>query len=199
MGVVFMLLITIGQIVTSLGASMSDPQLGWYAMWAGRTLFGLGGESLSVVQSAFVAKYFQGKELAFALGVNLALARVGSVINDVVSALIANAFPFYYAYWMGSVICGLSLISMIVAYYVDISSENIIRAARGAPPLHGQGLFQRIAALCCRCCMRRPNPGNDEDNGGPKEEIHMSAVFKFPLTFWILTGSCISTYICVLT
>ena len=27
--------------------------------WTGRTVFGLGGESLSVVQSAFVAQYFQ--------------------------------------------------------------------------------------------------------------------------------------------
>ena len=58
-------------------------------MWAGRTIFGFGGESLSVVQSAFVASYFQGKELAFAMGVNLALARIGSVVNDTASAAIS--------------------------------------------------------------------------------------------------------------
>lgn len=34
----------------------------------GRVMYGLGGENMSVVQSAIVSKWFVGKELAFALG-----------------------------------------------------------------------------------------------------------------------------------
>ncbi len=62
------------------------------------------------------------------MGVNLALARVGSVLNDVVgcrafelhrggfsfaiklmqvSAAIATNMPVYWAYWVGAIICGL--------------------------------------------------------------------------------------------
>ena len=36
----------------------------WYVMWIGRVVFGFGGESLSVAQSAMIAKWFVGKELA---------------------------------------------------------------------------------------------------------------------------------------
>ena len=70
MGVVFISLITLGQFVVSIGISIKDAPTAWGVMWAGRTIFGFGGESLSVVQSAFVASYFQGKELAFAMGVS---------------------------------------------------------------------------------------------------------------------------------
>lgn len=35
----------------------------------GRVLFGFGGESLGVAQSAFTAKFFRGNELAFAFGI----------------------------------------------------------------------------------------------------------------------------------
>jgi hypothetical protein len=31
-------------------------------------IYGLGGENMSVVQSAIVSKWFSGKEIAFALG-----------------------------------------------------------------------------------------------------------------------------------
>ena len=36
----------------------------WPVMWLGRIFFGFGGESLSVAQSAMIAKWFVGKELA---------------------------------------------------------------------------------------------------------------------------------------
>ena len=32
-----------------------------------------------------MAEWFKGKEIAFAMGLNLSLARLGSVVNDVVS------------------------------------------------------------------------------------------------------------------
>lgn len=60
-------------------------QTAWNVMFLGRAIFGMGGESLSVAQSAIIAKWFSGKELALALGLNLALARVGSVVNDAIS------------------------------------------------------------------------------------------------------------------
>ena len=41
----------------------------------------MGGESLSVSQSAIVSKWFKGRELAFALGANLSISRLGSVVN----------------------------------------------------------------------------------------------------------------------
>jgi MFS family permease len=47
-------------------------------MAAGRLVFGLGAESLIVAVTTAIAKWFKGKELSFAFGVNLTIARLGS-------------------------------------------------------------------------------------------------------------------------
>ena len=47
-------------------------------MAAGRLIFGLGAESLIVAVTAALAKWFRSKELSFAFGLNLTIARLGS-------------------------------------------------------------------------------------------------------------------------
>jgi MFS family permease len=47
-------------------------------MATGRLIFGLGAESLIVAVTTAVAKWFKGKELSFAFGVNLTITRLGS-------------------------------------------------------------------------------------------------------------------------
>jgi len=51
-------------------------------MIAGRTVLGLGAESLIVAVSTALAKWFKGKELSFAFGINLTIARLASVAAD---------------------------------------------------------------------------------------------------------------------
>jgi MFS family permease len=51
-------------------------------MWASRCLLGIGSEPLIVAITTALAKWFKGKELSFAFGVNLLIARVGSVAAD---------------------------------------------------------------------------------------------------------------------
>ena len=60
-----------GAVVTSLSGTLA-------AMAAGRLLFGLGAESLIVAVTTAIAKWFKGKELSFAFGINLTIARLGS-------------------------------------------------------------------------------------------------------------------------
>lgn len=47
-------------------------------MAAGRLIFGLGAESLIVAVTAALAKWFRGRELSLAFGLNLTLSRLGS-------------------------------------------------------------------------------------------------------------------------
>ena len=51
-------------------------------MVIGRTVLGLGAESLIVAVTVSLAKWFKGKELSFAFGVNLLIARLASVAAD---------------------------------------------------------------------------------------------------------------------
>ncbi|MEW6510546.1 MAG: MFS transporter [Bacteroidota bacterium] len=67
----FAILCLIGAAVTASTGTLE-------VMAAGRLIFGLGAESLIVAVTTAIAKWFKGKELSFAFGLNLTLARLGS-------------------------------------------------------------------------------------------------------------------------
>ncbi|MBE0643136.1 MAG: MFS transporter [Bacteroidetes bacterium] len=58
------------------GVTAASGELFWMA--AGRLIFGLGAESLIVAVTTSLARWFKGKELSFAFGLNLTIARLGS-------------------------------------------------------------------------------------------------------------------------
>ena len=55
---------------------------GFPGMMAGRFVLGLGSEPLIVAVTTALAKWFKGKELSFAMAMNLTIARLGSVGAD---------------------------------------------------------------------------------------------------------------------
>jgi MFS family permease len=67
----FALLCLLGSIITVFTGTLE-------VMVVGRLVFGLGAESLIVAVTTAVAKWFRGKELSFAFGINLTIARLGS-------------------------------------------------------------------------------------------------------------------------
>ena len=75
--VLFCAILTIGQFVFMLGGYSGN----YNEMLLGRIIFGMGGECMGVAQSSIISVWFKGKELAFALGLNLSMSRLGSVAN----------------------------------------------------------------------------------------------------------------------
>lgn len=67
----FAALCLVGAVVTVLEGDL-------WMMAMGRLVFGLGAESLIVAVTTALAKWFRGKELSLAFGVNLTIARFGS-------------------------------------------------------------------------------------------------------------------------
>ncbi len=65
-----------------LGAALTAASGQPGAMIAGRTVLGLGAESMIVAVITVLAKWFKGKELSFAVGINLTIARLASVAAD---------------------------------------------------------------------------------------------------------------------
>ena len=70
---IFTALITIGSIVTAITGNI-------WIMSAGRLIFGLGAESMIVAITTIIARWFKGKQLSFAFGLNLTVARLGSFL-----------------------------------------------------------------------------------------------------------------------
>ncbi len=65
-------------VLCLLGAAITASSGRLEIMAAGRLVFGLGAESLIVAVTTAIAKWFKGKELSFAFGINLTIARLGS-------------------------------------------------------------------------------------------------------------------------
>lgn len=87
-------------------------------MAAGRLVFGLGAESLIVAVTTAIAKWFRGKELSFAFGMNLTIARLGSF-----AALNSPSWASsYYENWqlplLISVAAGVSCVVGAVVYWI---------------------------------------------------------------------------------
>ena len=88
MFLIFGFCVLIGQFIFSIGCSSKSI----YLMILGRVIFGIGGESLNTTQYAIIVQWFGADELAFALGICLSLARLGSALNDIISPRIATVF-----------------------------------------------------------------------------------------------------------
>ena len=67
----FTAIAVLGTLVMALGG-------GFAVMGVGRGLFGMGAEAMIVAITAALAKWFRGKELGLALGLNIAAGRLGS-------------------------------------------------------------------------------------------------------------------------
>ena len=80
-------------------------------MAAGRFVFGMGAESLVVAVTTAVAKWFKGKELSFALGINLMIARGGTWLAQNSPSWAKGAYNSWQTPWMigvGFVSCASS-------------------------------------------------------------------------------------------
>jgi nitrate/nitrite transporter NarK len=55
--------------------------------------------------------WFDGKEKSFAMGINLSLARAGTVINDWLSPWLYNHMGLSTAFWWATIICMASFLA----------------------------------------------------------------------------------------
>jgi MFS family permease len=95
-------------------------------MATGRLIFGLGAESLIVAVTTILARWFKGKELSFAFGINLTIARLGSfaALN---SPTWAKAFYNDWQYPMLiSLVAGIiSVVAVIIYIGLDRKAEKM--------------------------------------------------------------------------
>lgn len=108
---IFTFLVMLGATVTALTGNI-------YSMAAGRFLFGIGAESMIVAITTIVARWFKNKELSFAFGLNLTVARFGSFF-----ALNSPTWgKSLYNYWQTplliTVAAGVAAVFFIVIYYL---------------------------------------------------------------------------------
>ena len=65
--------------------------------------------------------------MALAMGLNLAISRIGSVVNNVVSPAVANSTNVPFALFFGAMICGASVFCTMVIYPLDLAAEQRVK------------------------------------------------------------------------
>ena len=160
--VLFTVILTVGQFVFMIGGYTNN----YNTLIAGRVIFGMGGECMNVAQSAIVSVWFKGKELAFALGVNMSISRMGAVANSAIVPSIYDTQGLGPALAIGFVICIFSLFNAFGLVWLDKKAED-------------------------------QNPEGERAELADDEKFQWSDLYSFNASFWLLTGSCVITYMSV--
>jgi MFS family permease len=163
--ILFTTILTVGQFVFALGGIGNK----YGVMLAGRVVFGMGGECMSVAQSAIISAWFKGKELGFALGLNITVARLASVVGGVLipSLIISDDGLINTTMELGLAICIFSLITGVLLVFVDWYADK------------KDGKINMIIP--------------DE------EKFHWGDLLTFGLPFWLAAFSCMFVYMSVFT
>ncbi len=118
--------------IVTLGAILVAAAPNIWVMYMGRFLFGYGSESLIVAQSAILARWFKGKELAFAFGVALTISRLGTLFSFNTEALIAGKMGPFAALWIAAALCVASMISNAIYVLLDRMAEPFLQLKQEA-------------------------------------------------------------------
>jgi MFS family permease len=158
----FSILCLLGALITALEGSFGT-------MVTGRVVLGLGAESLIVAVTTALAKWFKGKELSFAFGVNLLLARLASVAADNSPSWATSVFypdgPNTPASWSGplwlSVIFGvLCIAGALVYWWLEARAERRFSLGRA----------------------------------GAVDKLDLREGFRFSKSYWYIVGLCFTFY-----
>ena len=118
-----------GALLTAFGADFS-------AMASGRLLFGIGAETMNIAITVAAVDWFAGGSIAFAMGMTLAIGRLGSWAADLSPTWFAGA---YAAGWqpplaIAAALAAGGMVAAIVYWRCDGLRERATRGAREAHP-----------------------------------------------------------------
>ena len=149
--------ITLFGAICLVAALITASSASFPVMATGRFILGIGAEPLIVAVTTALAKWFKGKELSFAFGINLTIARLGSASADWSPGW---ARPLYDNWqdplWLASAIAGLCVAGALLYWLLEHRAEGRydLGDAGGTDRLERKGMFDfstsfwLIVALC---------------------------------------------------
>ena len=166
--ILFSCLITGGTLLFWLGVQLVE----YPVMIAGRFIIGLGGESMTVAKTAFIARWFAGgKGMSLACSMTIALTRVAASLNFVVSPAVARSGGPDGACLVGVGVCGLATLGTVCLVICDIYFEKKghVKVQQMGNGLVSEPLSARMLTM-------------------------VKQIIKLPLQFWLICGACVCIY-----
>ncbi|MBM4353870.1 MAG: major facilitator superfamily domain-containing protein 1 [Deltaproteobacteria bacterium] len=109
-----------GTILTAIGGHVES----YGMMFLGRVLFGSGVEALLVAQNKIIAKWFSGKELALAFGLNLSICRLGTFFATTTMNGMTHTFKWQGALWGIAALMTVGFLVFLVYAFIDRRVER---------------------------------------------------------------------------
>jgi len=133
-------------------------------MLVGRFFFGIGAESYYVVMNKILAKWFKGRGLAMAFGINLFLCRAGTYVAFFGLPWLAKSFTLSSALW---IVAGINIVGFLATFVY--------------------GLLDRIGE-------KKKYVSIQEEDGDEEEAFRLGDAFKLPPAFWVISLLCVTYY-----
>jgi len=161
--------ITFFAVLCLLGAALTAAQGQLWVMIAGRTVLGLGAESMIVAVTTALAKWFKGKELSFAFGINLTISRLASVAADNSPTWANRAF---YPHGPAG----------------DPSWQGPLLIATGA------GVVAVVCSLIYWTLESRAEGRYELGQAGSIDKLEFRQMLRFNPSYWFVVGLCFTFY-----
>jgi MFS family permease len=125
---VFALICAIGAVVTAISPYFP-------VMAAGRLIFGLGAESMIVAITVAIGQWFVGRQLGFAFGLNLSIARAGSYSADMSTSWFSSLYErgWQPPLWLAAGFAGLTVAACVVYYVLERAAARRFQLAQAGP------------------------------------------------------------------
>ena len=183
-GIVYVFVCFVGAALTAFGASGNlssqiGPLYDWLGrvyptgwspelkiMLLGRMVYGVGAEAVIIIANKVLARWFLGKELAFAYGLNLTLMRLGTFLALNLQAPVAERWGLIPALWFAAAVMGAGCLG----YFIYLNMERAAAGRPGSPSSSGI------------------------ETRGPDEVFRWRDAFSFDASFWLITALCVTFY-----
>jgi MFS family permease len=161
--------ITFFAVVCLLGAGLTAARGNPVVMIAGRTVLGLGAESMIVAVTTVLAKWFKGKELSFAFGINLLIARLASVAADNSPTWANKVFypggPNGEPSWQGPLLIAV-----------------------------GAGVLAVFCSVVYWLLESHAEAHYELGQAGSIDKLEFGQIFRFNASYWFVVGLCFTFY-----
>jgi MFS family permease len=156
-------------VIFLIGSAITAAKGSAVTMIAGRTVVGLGAESMIVAVTTALAKWFKGKELSFAFGINLTIARLASVAADNSPTWASRAF---YPHGPAG----------------EPSWQRPLLIAVAA------GVLAVLCSLIYWALESHAERQYELGKAGQTDKLEFKGIFRFDLSYWLVVGLCFTFY-----
>ncbi len=162
--------ITFFAFICCVGAGLTAVSSRPGMMIASRAVLGLGGESLVVAATTVIAKWFKGKELSFAFGIKITIARLASVASDNSPTWASKAFyphgPGTEPSWQGplSLAVGAGVLAVVCS-----------------------GIYWLLEAYAEKRFEIAPV-------ATARRTLNLKQILRFNPSYWLVVGICVTFY-----